>query len=288
MNTPLTDGNSLHSQGEQTYRGLFDLNGKVAVVTGGAGILGQHFCAGLAESGADVAVVDLQTENAQKSAQLLAERYGVKAFGYGCDVSDPASVQTMVANVVAAFGEINILHNNAAGKSDDLDAFFAPFEDYSLDQWRKIMSVNLDGMFLVAQAIGKQMVAQGKGGSIIQTASIYGVLAPDHRIYEDSFYLGRQINTPAVYTASKAAVIGLTKHLATYWAEKYIRVNTLSPGGTESGQNDEFKRRYAARIPMGRMGNAPEMVGALLYLASDASSYVTGQNMIVDGGLDCW
>jgi len=288
MNTPLTGGNSLHLQGEQTYRGLFDLNGKVAVVTGGAGILGQHFCAGLAESGADVAVVDLQTENAQESAQLLAERYGVKAFGFGCDVSDPASVQTMVANVVAAFGEINILHNNAAGKSDDLDAFFAPFEDYSLDQWRKIMSVNLDGMFLVAQAIGKQMVAQGKGGSIIQTASIYGVMAPDHRIYEGSFYLGRQINTPAVYTASKAAVLGLTKHLATYWAEKHIRVNALSPGGTESGQNDEFKRRYAARIPMGRMANAAEMVGALLYLASDASSYVTGQNMILDGGLNCW
>lgn len=283
-----TNENHKQTQSAISYCSLFDLHGKVAVVTGGAGILGQHFCAGLAESGADVAVVDLQTENAQESAQVLAERYGVKALGYGCDVSDPASVQTMVANVVAAFGEINILHNNAAGKSDDLAAFFAPFEDYSLDQWRKIMSVNLDGMFLVAQAIGKQMVAQGKGGSIIQTASIYGVLAPDHRIYEDSFYLGRQINTPAVYTASKAAVIGLTKHLATYWAEKRIRVNTLTPGGTESGQNEEFKSRYSARIPMGRMARAHEMVGALLYLASDASSYVTGQNIIVDGGLNAW
>ena len=282
------DGNDKQAQGEMTYRGLFDLRGKVAVVTGGAGILGQHFCAGLAESGAHVAVVDLQAEKAQRSAQMLAESYGVKAFGYGCDISDPISVQGMVAKVVAEFGQINILHNNAAGKSGDLDAFFAPFEEYSLDQWRKIMAVNLDGMFLVAQAIGKQMVAQGKGGSIIQTASIYGVMSPDHRIYEGSLYLGRQINTPAVYTASKAAVIGLTKHLATYWAEKGIRVNTLTPGGTESGQNDEFKRRYAARIPMGRMANAPEMVGALLYLASDASSYVTGQNMIVDGGLNCW
>ena len=132
------------------------------------------------------------------------------------------------------------------------------------------------------------MVVQGTGGSIIQTASIYGVMAPDHRIYEGSLYLGRQINTPAVYTASKAAVIGLTKHLASYWAEKGIRVNTLTPGGTESGQNDEFKKRYSDRIPMGRMANAPEMVGALLYLASDASSYVTGQNIIVDGGLNCW
>ena len=219
---------------------------------------------------------------------MLAERYKGKTIGIGCDVSSPESVQTMVAQVVAEFGEINILHNNAAGKSDDLEAFFAPFEEYSLDQWRKIMAVNLDGMFLVAQAIGKQMVAQGKGGSIIQTASIYGVMAPDHRIYEGSFYLGRQINTPAVYTASKAAVIGLTKHLATYWADKGIRVNTLTPGGTKSGQNDEFNRRYSARIPMNRMANAHEIVGALLYLASDASSYVTGQNIIVDGGLNAW
>lgn len=273
---------------EISYRGLFDLRGKVAVVTGGAGLLGQHFCAGLAESGANVAIVDLQAEKAQEAANALAKRYRIKAIGLGCDVSDSESVQAMAADVVAEFGEINILHNNAAGKSDDLDAFFAPFEEYSLDQWRQIMAINLDGMFLVAQAVGKQMVAQGKGGSIIQTASIYGVMAPDHRIYEGSFYLGREINTPAVYTASKAAVIGLTKHLATYWADKRIRVNTLTPGGTESGQNEEFKRRYSARIPMGRMATPHEMVGALLYLASDAASYVTGQNIIVDGGLDCW
>lgn len=281
-------GSNKQEQSGMSYRALFDLRGKVAVVTGGAGILGQHFCKGLAESGADVAVVDLQIDRAKEVAEILTKCYGVKAFGYGCDVSDADSVKAMVVEIVGMFGQINILHNNAAGKSDDLEAFFAPFEEYSLDQWRKIMAVNLDGMFLVAQAVGKQMVAQKKGGSIIQTASIYGVMAPDHRIYEGSFYLGRQINTPAVYSASKAAVIGLTKHLATYWADKGIRVNTLTPGGTESGQNGEFKRRYSNRIPMGRMANAPEMVGALLYLASDASSYVTGQNVIVDGGLDCW
>jgi len=273
---------------ETGYRDMFDLRGKVAVVTGGAGILGQHFCTGLAESGANVAIVDLQMEKAQELAQELVVRYGVDAFGFGCDVADPKSVQRMTSSVLAEFGEINILHNNAAGKSDDLDAFFAPFEEYSLTQWRQIMAVNIDGMFLVAQAIGNRMVEQGKGGSIIQTASIYGVMAPDHRIYEGSFYLDRQINTPAVYTASKAAVIGLTKHLATYWAEKGIRVNTLTPGGTESGQNEEFKRRYSGRIPLERMAEAKEMVGALLYLASDASSYVTGQNIIVDGGLNAW
>lgn len=271
-----------------SYRGLFDLTRKVAVVTGGAGILGQHFCAGLAESGARVAVADLNENKAMGLAKELSLKYKAQVIGVECDVSDPASVKAMVSDVLTAFGEINILHNNAAGKSDNLDAFFAPFEEYSLDQWRKIMSVNLDGMFLVAQAVGKQMVAQGKGGSIIQTASIYGVMSPDHRIYEGSFYLNRQINTPAVYTASKAGVVGLTKHLATYWADKGIRVNTLTPGGTESGQNDEFKRRYSSRVPMNRMADAHEMVGALLYLASDASSYVTGQNIIVDGGLSCW
>jgi len=271
-----------------SYSSQFDLRGKVAIVTGGTGILGQHFCAGLAESGANIAVVDLLADEAHELAQILIEKYGVKAIGCGCDVSDTISVQAMVAEVVTEFGEINILHNNAAAKSDDLDAFFAPFEEYSLDQWRKIMAVNLDGMFLIAQAVGRQMLKQGKGGSIIQTASIYGVMAPDQRIYEGSFYLDREINTPAVYTASKAAIVGLTKHLASYWALYNIRVNTLTPGGTESGQNEEFNKRYSARVPMGRMANADEMVGALLYLASDASSYVTGQNIIVDGGLNCW
>jgi NAD(P)-dependent dehydrogenase (short-subunit alcohol dehydrogenase family) len=271
-----------------SYRNLFDLTGKAAVVTGGAGVLGKHFCAGLVESGANVAVVDLQENKAMKLARKLSSQYKTQVVGIGCDVSDPESVQAMVAHVLSTFGEINILHNNAAGKSDDLDAFFAPFEEYRLEQWRKIMSVNLDGMFLVAQAVGKQMVAQGNGGSIIQTASIYGVMAPDHRIYKGSFYLNRQINTPAVYTASKAGVVGLTKYLATYWADKGIRVNTLTPAGTESGQNDEFKRRYSNRIPMNRMADAQEMVGALLYLASEASNYVTGQNIIVDGGLSAW
>ena len=273
---------------DDTYRRSFDLTGKVAVVTGGAGILGRHFCAGLAESGASVAVVDIEPGSGAALAESLQSRYGAHAIGVECDVSDPQSVREMVARVVAAFGAIDILHNNAASKSRDLAAFFAPFEEYTLDQWRQVMAVNVDGMFLVAQAVGGQMIAQGRGGTIIQTASIYGVVAPDHRIYEGSSYLGRSINTPAVYSASKAAVIGLTRHLATYWADKGIRVNALTPGGVESGQNDEFARRYSARVPMNRMACAQEMVGALLYLASDASSYVTGQNLIVDGGLHAW
>ena len=270
-----------------SYRKLFDLSGKTALVTGGIGILGRHFCRGLAEFGADVAVVDLDEEQASGFAKELCKEYGVRATGIRCDVSDPHSVSVMVARTVSHYSRIDILLNNAASKSKNLDAFFASFESYSLDEWRGVMAVNIDGMFLVAQAVGKQMAEQG-GGSIIQTSSIYGVLSSDNRIYEGSFYLGRQISNPAVYSASKAAVVGLTRHLAAYWAEKGIRVNTLVPGGVESGQNDTFKSRYSARVPMNRMAQPNEMVGAVIYLASDASSYVTGQCIVVDGGLSVW
>ncbi len=150
------------------------------------------------------------------------------------------------------------------------------------------MAVNVEGMVHMAQAVGKHMIAGKISGSIIQTASIYGVVAPDQRIYEGSEYLGREINTPAVYSASKGAVLALTRHLATYWAKYGIRVNSLTPGGVESGQNETFKRLYANRVPLGRMAQADEMVGAALFLASEASSYVTGQNIIVDGGLTAW
>ena len=264
------------------------LKGRTAVITGGAGILGKHFSEGLASCGSHVVVVDLNENEAEILASDLTRRYGQQCISIVCDVSEPASVNSMVDEVVKQFGDIHVLHNNAASKSSNLEAFFSSFEEYTLDQWREVTKVNLDGMFLVVQAVGKKMVEQNRGGSIIQTASVYGVLGPDPRVYENSFYLGRPINTPAVYSASKAAVIGLTKHLATYWADKNIRVNCLIPGGVESGQNDSFKEKYSNRVPLGRMAQAEEMVGALLYLASDASSYVTGQNIIIDGGLSAW
>ena len=201
------------------YKNLFELNGKTAVVTGAVGILGKHFCKGLAEFGAQVAVVDLDLEKCTAFATELERDYGTPALGVVCDVSDPASVKKMVDQVVARFGAIHVLHNNAASKSADLDAFFASTEEYSLNEWRKVMSVNIDGMFLVAQAVGGQMQKQGTGGSIIQTASIYGLVSSDKRIYEGSFYLGRQISNPAVYSTSKAAVVGLTRYLAANWGD---------------------------------------------------------------------
>lgn len=272
----------------KSYSQNFNLKGKAALVTGATGILGPNFCHGLAESGANVAVVDIDPEGVKKVAAELREKYGIKTTEVVCDVSNPESVQAMVDQVVATLGGIDILHNNAATKSSDVRAFFASFEEYSLKTWREVMSVNLDGMFLVAQAVGRQMIKQKRGGSIIQTSSIYGLVGPDFRIYEGSEYMGGPISLPAVYSASKAGVIGLTRHLATLWATHNIRVNCVVPGGVGSGQNNEFARRYSERIPMGRMAMADELVGTLIFLASDASSYTTGQVLAIDGGLTAW
>ncbi len=270
------------------FRNLFDLSSKTAIVTGGLGILGRHFCRALAEFNANVVVADLDADAAAAFADEISTTTNKRCIGIGCNVAEEASVRALAEATVQAFGGIHVLHNNAATKSADLEAFFAPSADYSLDTWREIMDVNLDGLFLMAKTVGKQMIAQGSGGSIIQTSSIYGTIGADRRIYEGSLYLGQQINTPAVYATSKAGVMGLTRYLATDWACHGIRVNTLIPGGAQSGQNETFVRKYSERVPLGRMAQPEEMVGALLFLASDASSYVTGQSVIVDGGLSAW
>ena len=269
------------------YTDLYDLRGHVAVVTGGAGILGTETASALADHGARVAVVDVDEARAIETATRIAAEFGAQVIGVGCDVTDPESIARSTGRIEAELGPISILHNNAATKGHDLAAMFAPVEEYSLETWREIMAVNLDGLFLVSKHIGGLM-ADRRRGSIIHTSSIYGSMGPDQRIYEGSEYLGRAINTPPVYSASKGGVIGLTLYLATYWASSNVRVNALTPGGIASGQNEEFDRRYSARVPLGRMAEAREVAAGLLFLASDASSYVTGQNLHVDGGLSAW
>lgn len=270
------------------YTDLYDMTGRVAVVTGGAGILGSETSAALADHGASVAVVDLDESRAHAVAQRLASEFDVLAIGLGCDISDPEAVAQLATTVEHNLGPVDILHNNAATKGRDMEKLFASVEDYDLETWREIMAVNLDGMFLVSQAFGTRMASRGRG-SIVHTASIYGAtMGPDQRIYEGSEYLGRPINTPPVYSASKGGVVGLTLYLATYWAHAGVRVNALTPGGIKSGQNDEFARRYSARVPLARQAEASEVAAGFLFLASDASSYVTGQNLHVDGGLSAW
>jgi NAD(P)-dependent dehydrogenase (short-subunit alcohol dehydrogenase family) len=271
------------------YRELFDLSGRVGIVTGGAGIIGRELVRGLLTQRANVVVADIDGKAAAAFAAGLRDEFHDNCvMAITTDVTNAKSVQKMVAQTVRQWGKIDFLLNNAALFGTDPKDYYAPFEEYSLEEWRRIMAVDLDGVFLVAREVGKQMVAQRTGGSIVQTSSIYGVMASDPRIYKGSTFKGYAINNPAVYSAAKAGVVGLTRWLATYWADQNIRVNAIAPGGTMAFENDVFMRKYSNRVPMGRMAYSSEMVGAVIYLVSDASSYVTGQCLMIDGGLSAW
>ena len=252
---------------------LFDLTGRVIVLCGGAGILGREMTTALTARGGRVAVID--RAGSAPPAEV--------AF-YESDITRRPVLAETLSAIVRDMGPIDVLVNNAAAKSAN---FFAPFEEFPEEDWDEVMAVNVKGVVNACQIVGPAMASRGKG-SIVNTLSIYGIVAPDQRIYEGSLYEGRAINTPAVYSASKAALWGLTKYLASYWGASNVRVNAVTPGGTFSGQNDTFVDRYSARVPLGRMAQPQEMGGAVVYLASDASSYVTGQNIVVDGGLTAW
>jgi NAD(P)-dependent dehydrogenase (short-subunit alcohol dehydrogenase family) len=264
----------------------------VAVVTGGVGLLGTEFCRTLAEAGAAVAVVDLNGEKCAAVATDLTKA-GYKALGIATDITQPDSVNAMVAKVVSTFGRLDVLVNSAAlDPKFDPDAVakgIAPgkFEEYPLEQWNAALNVNLTGTFLVTQTCVKQMVVQGKKGSIINICSTYGLNGPDQRIYRKAD--GSQpAFKPVYYTVTKAGIVGFTKYLAAYYMETEIRVNMLTPGGVYNNHDELFAKNYSAKTILGRMARKDEMNGALLFLASDASSYMTGNNVVVDGGWTAW
>ena len=269
----------------------FNLKDRVAVVTGGGGQLGYEFCKTLAEAGAAVVPADLNMELATRTATRLSES-GHTAMPFPLDVTRLESTRDLVAETVKRFGRLDILVNSAA-----LDPKFDPsaaekgiapgaFEDYPLADWNAALNVNLTGMFLTTQACVKQMIAQGKKGSIVNICSTYGLNGPDQRIYIKN---GQRVAfKPVYYTTTKAGVMGFTKYLAAYYAETEIRVNALTPGGVYNNHEEYFVKNYSAKTILGRMANKDEMNGALLFLASDASSYMTGNNVIVDGGWTAW
>ncbi len=269
----------------------FDLSGRVAVVTGGAGLLGAEFCRTLAEAGAAVAVVDRNEIAANQVTETL-EQEGYRVRSIATDITQPDSVRQMVETVLDTFGRLDILVNSAA-----LDPKFDPqalaqgitpgaFEDYPLEQWNQALAVNLTGTFLVTQACVRPMLAQGKRGSIINICSTYGLNGPDQRIYMKD---GQRVAyKPVYYTVTKAGILGLTKYLAAYYAGTEIRVNALTPGGVFNNHDETFVANYSAKTILGRMARKDEMNGALLFLASDASSYMTGANLIIDGGWTAW
>jgi len=274
-----------------TIQDKFDLAGRVAVVTGGAGLLGKEFCKTLAEAGAAVIVADLDQDAADKVAQGLMDA-GYTGAGFGLDVTRIESTRELASVTVSKFGRLDILVNSAA-----LDPKFDPdaaakgiapgaFEDYPLEQWNAALNVNLTGMFLVTQACVQPMLEQGKKGSIINICSTYGLNGPDQRIYIKD---GKRVAfKPVYYTTTKAGVMGFTKYLAAYYAGTDIRVNALTPGGVFNDHEDYFVENYSAKTILGRMADKDEMNGALLFLASDASSYMTGNNVVVDGGWTAW
>jgi NAD(P)-dependent dehydrogenase (short-subunit alcohol dehydrogenase family) len=259
----------------------FDLSGKVAVVTGGTGLLGSAYCAALAEHGAQVVVADLKAADPVSRARSIQSPEGRAALGVVCDVSEEADVVNLFAQTMDRFGRVDVVLNNAAATGEHLmrqGAVFTSFEESTLAVWESALRVNLTGVYLVAREGGKAMLKSG-GGSMINVSSTYGVVGPDHRIYE-----GMKFNSLASYAASKAGVHGLTRWLATYWGRKGIRVNTLVPGGVENNHDPEFVRRYSDRTPLGRMARRDDMVGMVIFLSSDASSYCTGQQYFVEGG----
>jgi len=269
----------------------FNLKDRVAVITGGAGLLGVEFCRTLAEAGAAVAVVDLNAEKCASVADSLTKA-GYRALATPTDITQPESAKSLVEKVMSTFGRLDILVNSAA-----LDPKFDPeaaargiapgsFEDYPLEQWNAALNVNLTGMFLVTQACVRPMLVQGKKGSIINICSTYGLNGPDQRIYIKD---GKRVAfKPAYYTTTKAGVMGFTKYLAAYYAGTEIRVNALTPGGVFNNHEEYFVENYSAKTILGRMAKKDEMNGALLFLASDASSYMTGNNVVVDGGWTAW
>lgn len=274
-----------------TIQEKFDLKGRTAVVTGGAGLLGGEFCRTLAEAGACVSVVDLNTAAAEKVAASLSKT-GLQARALAVDITDPGSIAAMVAASLREFGRLDILVNCAAlDPKFDADAVkrgITPgsFEDFPLEDWNAALKVNLTGLFLVTQACVKPMLAHGKQGSIVNICSTYGLNGPDQRIYVKQG--GRVAYKPVYYTVTKAGVLGFTRYLAAYYAGTRIRVNALTPGGVFNDHEDYFVKNYSAKTILGRMAERDEMNGALLFLASDASSYMTGGNLVVDGGWTAW
>lgn len=268
----------------------FDLAGKVAVVTGALGLIGKEHCRGLAAAGASVVVTDVNHDGCVAFAEELAKAFGVPTLGVGADIRTQASVEALRDAVLARFGTLHVLVNNAAVddkfESPAVAAERSKFENYPLEMFQRMIEVNVVGMFLCSQVLGKVLADAGRG-SIINVASTYGLVAPQQSLYvkpdgSQSFW-----KSPA-YPTTKGAVVQFTRFLASYWGQAGVRVNTLCPGGVENGQDDWFQANYGARTPLGRMAKPWDYRGAVVFLASDASLYMTGSNVVVDGGWTAW
>jgi len=276
-----------------SVREQFDLTGRTVVITGGAGFLGRQFATAVAEFGATPVLLDINEARLDEAVKSLRNE-GHPGAGYAVNLADPHSVKTSVDAVVSEWGGVDVLINSAALAMNTMQAagadFFAAFEDYDPALWRASIEANLTAVFLISQVVGRHMRGRGHG-NIINIATDVAVISPDHRIYQANErygYAGVSFNTPAAYSASKAGVLALTRYLATLWAKDGVRVNAISPAGVYRNQDPKFVEQLAERIPLGRMAQPHELKGPIVFLASDASAFVTGANLMVDGGRSIW
>jgi NAD(P)-dependent dehydrogenase (short-subunit alcohol dehydrogenase family) len=270
---------------------VFDLTGRVAVITGGSGLLGYKHAEAIAAAGGIPVIADLPATDPVARADQLSSAYGVPAVGLPTDITDPKQVKDLLAAIVERFGSVDILINNAANNpkvESGSGPAWSRLENLPLDVWQSDLAVGLTGAFLCCQIIGAEM-ARCKGGVIVNVASDLAVIAPDQRLYrQDGLPQDLQPVKPITYSVVKTALLGLTRYLATYWADRGVRVNAISPGGVYHGQPEDFVVRLSKLIPLSRMARVDEYQGAIVFLCSDASSYMTGANLVIDGGRSCW
>lgn len=272
---------------------LFDLSNKTAIITGGAGLLGQKHAESLMEFGANCVIVDLNFEKAKQVADNLSNRYEGRAIALNNNITNKDEVNDILKKSLYEFDTVDILINNAANnpKFEDINTKVDKtkrFETYPIDVWNDDLAVGLTGSFLCSQVIGSYF-ANKKSGVILNIASDLGVIAPDQRIYrKEGLKDNEQPTKPITYSVVKSGLIGMTKYLATYWADSNVRCNALVPGGVYTNQDEVFLSKLTNLIPMGRMANSDEYKAAVLFLTSQASSYMTGNILVIDGGRTCW
>jgi NAD(P)-dependent dehydrogenase (short-subunit alcohol dehydrogenase family) len=272
-------------------KNLFDLSEKVIVVTGACGLLGKHHCKAIAKAGGIPVLLDLSKEKTASFAREISEEFSVDSTGYRVDISKEEQVKSNAMELIKKYGRVDGLVNNAANnpkmESRD-DKEFSRLENFPLENWLSDLSVGLTGAFLCAKHFGSKIASQPRGGVIVNISSDLGLISPDQRLYEkDSLPIDQQPVKPITYSVIKSGMIGLTKYLATYWP-KNVRCNALCPGGVEAGQPKEFLSKLRKRIPLGRLAHPSEYGPTLVYLLSDASSYVNGAVLSADGGRTVW
>lgn len=276
--------------GAHPVRDAFDLTGRVAIITGGAGLLGRQHAEAIAEMGGIPVIVDIRDAAAKDVASGIADRHKNRALAVAADITDHASVTRLLEQVLATFGRVDILINNAANdpKVGDRNTAWSRLEVFPIDVWERDISVGLTGALICSQVIGTHMAEAG-AGVILNIASDLALIGPDQRIYEQPGRAPKeQPVKPVSYPVVKAGLVGLTRYLATYWSHRGVRVNAISPGGVEDNNDAQFVAKLTNLIPLGRMAKADEYKAAVVFLVSDASAYMTGANLVIDGGRTAW